>query len=260
MITTWLVVKDTKIIRTFETGSKDSVLSSLSFLGIKDYDNIINTGIDKSFKKGRDIREFDQNFNERPVEELVNENIITIPEDSKLVDNNIVKKTIIEMYVDKTKELPEKYKLEQCEVTDNTPEGYKLVYKTMEEQLTDNDITIEEYKQCKINLILNTFENNLQNGHFISTILGIDVDCRRSITKNDKQNVEGLISNMTRNSKAFINYVGYTEIKQNVTIKQLQDLAYEMEDYVLGLYEKKWLKQDEINNASTIEEVINVNW
>lgn len=125
--------------------------------------------------------------------------------------------------------------------------------------MTQNELFIK-IKLTKINEIITAFENELQNGHFISTILGIEVDCRRSITKNDKQNVEGLISNMTRNSKAFINYVGYTEIKQNVTINDLQILVAEMEDHVLGLYEKKWMKQSEIENTSTIEELNNINW
>ena len=125
--------------------------------------------------------------------------------------------------------------------------------------MTQNELFIK-IKSAKINEIISTFENELQTGHFLSTSLGIEVDCRRSSSKNDKQNVEGLISNMTRKNKTKINYVGYTEICPNVTQAQLTELVAEMEDYVLGLYEKKWVLQTQIENASTIDEVKNINW
>lgn len=260
MITTWIVIKDNKIIKSFETENKQSVINSLLFLGIGDYDNIINTNTTKTFNKGKDIREFDEFFNERPLNELAQEKIIIIPEDSKIVNNQIIKKTDIEMYIDGTKNPPEKYKLETCEITIDNPEGYKLTYKTMEEQLIDNDITIEDYKQYKTNLILSSFENEFENGHFMSASLGIEVDCRRSNSKNDKQNVEGLISNMSRKSKTPINYVGYSEIKTGITKTQLETLVAEMEDHVLGLYEKKWVLQTQIENATTIDDLNNIIW
>jgi len=125
--------------------------------------------------------------------------------------------------------------------------------------MTQNELFIK-IKSAKINEIITAFENELQTGHFMSTILGIDVDCRRSNSKNDKQNVEGLISNMSRKSKSTVDYVGYTEICPNVTQAQLTELVTEMEDHVLGLYEKKWMKQSEIKSATTIEEVKNINW
>ena len=125
--------------------------------------------------------------------------------------------------------------------------------------MTENEIFIK-IKSTKLNEITSSFENELQNGHFLSVTLGIEVDCRRSATKNDKQNVEGLISNMSRNSKATVNYVGYSEIKTNVTKTQLETLVAEMEDHVLALYEKKWMKQSEIQSATTVEQVKAIGW
>lgn len=125
--------------------------------------------------------------------------------------------------------------------------------------MTQNELLIK-IKSAKINEIISTFENELQTGHFMSMALDIEVDCRRSSSKNDKQNVEGLISNMTRKNKSTINYVGYTETCPNVTQAQLTELVTEMEDYVLALYEKKWVLQTQIENASTIEEIENINW
>jgi hypothetical protein len=119
---------------------------------------------------------------------------------------------------------------------------------------------IDVIKNIKKNEIVSSFETEFQNGHFPSTSLGIEVDCRRTMTKNDKQNVEGLISNMTRKGKSKINYVGYSEICPNVTKEMLTNLVGEMEDYVLGLYEKKWILQTQIENTSNIEEVKNIKW
>lgn len=115
-------------------------------------------------------------------------------------------------------------------------------------------------KQHAISQIKGSFKQAFENGHFISNSLGIEVDCRRNGDDNDKQNVEGLISNMTRNSKATVNYTGYSEIKTGVTKTQLEELVAEMEDHVLSLYEKKWMKQLEIQSATTIEEVKAIVW
>jgi len=103
------------------------------------------------------------------------------------------------------------------------------------------------------------FNNELRNNKFFSTTLGIDVDCRRSNTKNDKQNVEGLISYMTRNSITEINYKGYTESKIT-NIQDLQKLVYEMEDYVLGLYQKKWTLENQVDNTELPDDLFKITW
>jgi hypothetical protein len=119
---------------------------------------------------------------------------------------------------------------------------------------------LEMAKEAQAPIITGAFDKEIETGHFMSMALGIEVDCRRSDKKNDKQNVEGLISNMSRNSKSTVNYVGYSEVKTGVTKEQLETLVAEMEDHVLALYEKKWVLQTQIENASTIDEVKNINW
>lgn len=119
---------------------------------------------------------------------------------------------------------------------------------------------LEMAKAAQVITITSAFDKEIESGHFMSTTLGIEVDCRRSSTKNDKQNVEGLISNISRNSKSTVDYVGYSEIKTGVTKAQLEVLVAEMEDHVLALYEKKWIKQSEIQLATTIEQVKAITW
>jgi len=120
--------------------------------------------------------------------------------------------------------------------------------------------TFAKIKAEKTSLIVNGFANDLQKGHFMSTALGIEVDCRRDSLKNDLQNVQGLISYMTRYEAESVNYVGYSEIKQNVAKDNLITLCGEMEDYVMALYQKKWTMETILNSATTVEELEQINW
>lgn len=119
---------------------------------------------------------------------------------------------------------------------------------------------LSERKTEKKLEMINHFNRELETGWFHSDALGIDIDCRRTNTKNDLQNVQGLISNMTRKGKGTITYVGKTEIKQNVNKTQLTDLTAEMEDYALALYEKKWTLEAQVNVCTTIQELDNIKW
>jgi hypothetical protein len=145
---------------------------------------------------------------------------------------------------------------------DSIPENF-----TLKEPIKDKpckweneDWVIDEeiYKQIKKSEIINSFNNELSNGKFTSTALGIEVDCRRSNIKNDLQNVQGLISHMNRNSKSTVTYIGYSESVE-ATKSKLEILCNEMEDYVLGLYQKKWQLEQSIDTA-TMEELENIKW
>ena len=122
-----------------------------------------------------------------------------------------------------------------------------------------NPIPFEESKTLKSKEILDAFNNTVATGHFLSTVLSIEVDCRRDTTKNDLQNVQGLISYMTRNEVTEVEYIGYTSTGI-ATISQLQTLCNEMEDHVLGLYQKKWALEAQIKEATTIEQLNAIVW
>lgn len=254
MITTWIVIKDNKIIKSFETNTEEDVIKSLSFLNINDYDEIRNTQTNNSFKKNTDINEYNSNYTLKSDIERISGGWLDAPKGKKLNENKtaLIDKTIKEKIDD------EEITLSDYEIYDD---GTKQIRsKTYIELYRGNLLSFDKVQEFKTNDIVFAFELDFQNGHFLSTSLGIEVDCRRSIAKNDKQNVEGLISNMKRKNKSTINYVGYTEICPSVTIEQLEGLVAEMEDYVLGLYEKKWVLQNQITTSSTIEEIENINW
>ena len=119
---------------------------------------------------------------------------------------------------------------------------------------------ISKFREMKKQSILDGFNNELQTGHFMSTAIGIEVDCRRTTSKNDLQNVQGLLSNFNRKSKIDVPYVGYTEIATNIKAQDLEDLSHEMEDYFLSLYEKKWVLQTSVEACTTIEELNAISW
>lgn len=113
------------------------------------------------------------------------------------------------------------------------------------------------FKEQKLKEVSTKFNETLANGHFFSQSLQIDVDCRRSDTKNDLQNVQNLIKKMQVDGIQQIYYVGYTETAP-VTFQQLLQLEIEMIDFGLQLYNKKWELESQISNAQSIAELENI--
>lgn len=134
---------------------------------------------------------------------------------------------------------------------------FKYVNNVVEE--IDDNVYLENYKENKINEICLAFEDQFVTGKFLSTSLNAQVDCRRNDTKNDLQNVYSLISKMTRDNLTTISYRGVSDTIV-VTKAKLQDLAVEMEDYGLEIYNKKWNLLGQVNSATTVGEINSINW
>ena len=121
---------------------------------------------------------------------------------------------------------------------------------------TDDLSTLKPAKALSIS---QSFTSEISTGSFKSTALGIDVDCRRSDTKNDNQNVTGLLSRMGRESIDSVTYIGVSE-SCTATKSQVQALLYEMEDHVAALYAKKWALEEQIEAATNAEELSKITW
>ena len=80
---------------------------------------------------------------------------------------------------------------------------------------------MEKLSAAKLSEIANAFSEAIKNGSFVSETLGIEVDCRRNVEKNDEQNVRGLISKMAREKIAEVEYRGTTD-SAPATIEQVQ--------------------------------------
>lgn len=120
-------------------------------------------------------------------------------------------------------------------------------------------LNLTEARNQKLAEIKTAFETALQSGKFFSAALGIEVDCRRSATNNDKQNSEGLLSYMQRNSVSETQYRGYADTV-TVTPADLTSLISEMEDHVLSLYQHKWELEGFVETGTTEEELNAIVW
>lgn len=115
-------------------------------------------------------------------------------------------------------------------------------------------VKLSAAKSLKKAEISSLFDEVCIHGIYTSTVLGIIVDCRRTDTKNDYQNVVGLISSMNRNNIEHVGYVGVYDTV-NATKDQIQQLAYEMEDRAISLYNQKWGYLEELAKAKTVKEI-----
>jgi hypothetical protein len=120
-------------------------------------------------------------------------------------------------------------------------------------------IYLDSVKATRTKMIQTSFDTAMETSHFMSTALGIEIDCRRSNTKNDLQNIQSLISKMERESWTSVEYVGYTETKV-ATKANLEAMVIEMEDFGLGLYQHKWTLWNTIQAATTLAQVEAVVW
>ena len=217
-------------------------------LGIPIIDTDIIKNVPDTFegKELDDIRMWNSNWVMLSAEEIIAKGYAILTPEQKIVDHKIVNKTLQELF-DEGIYIP--------------PIGW-IVYQNTLWDLAK----LPQYKNDQIIVIDNSFNNNLSYGYFKSVTLNINVDCRRNETKNDLQNVQGLISYMTRNSIAQIDYVGYTHTSTGIsehalaTKEQLNNLSYEMEDFALPLYQRKWTLENMIKMATTIEDLLKITW
>jgi ATP-dependent DNA ligase len=121
--------------------------------------------------------------------------------------------------------------------------------------------TLETSKEQKIDEISSSFnKETFEEGKFLSTTLGIEIDCRRTLTKNDKQNVDGLIDLMTESGMTEIEFVGVSATKPKTTIVMLEKVKTEMSKFVYDQYQKKFALEKQIEQAKTIEAVEAIKW
>lgn len=109
MITTWIILKDNKILRSCEARTEAEVISTARFFNITEYDEIRNTKQNNSVTKGKDIREYDSNYNLRPEIDRIIDGLIEAPKGKKLNEakTELVDKTVKEKIDDGEIELSE---------------------------------------------------------------------------------------------------------------------------------------------------------
>jgi len=146
------------------------------------------------------------------------------------------------------------------DINGNIYTGDKADYRDTE--LTGQELNaylLLQARTSKYAEINSAFDNAMATSYFMSPALGINIDSRRSATKNDLQNIQTLLSKMERESWTSIEYVGYTETKV-ATKANIEDMIIEIEESALGLYQYKWVKWAEIQIATTIQQIEAVSW
>ena len=236
------VINNNKIKNVFD-GSPDCI-------PISDTDTIINVPYGFTCKEGDDIRCWNnKTWQLNPAEDNIKNGYVVLLPTQKIVDHKIVEKTLQEQYD------------EGIYIT----KPNWIVYNNIEYDTTNLPL----YKTEQLTMISNAFENNLKTGRFvfisstpmqintpqgIVTSTGVVIDCRRSGTKNDLQNVQGLI--LLNETVTFVG-CNFTFV---VTPEQLNEMQLQMVNYGNSLYQKKWNLENQINIAITIQQLENIKW
>jgi len=139
MITTWIILKDNKVLRSCEAHSEAEVIATAKFFGINDYEEIRNTKQNNSIMRGKDIREYDSNYILRPELDRIIDGLIEAPKGKKLNETKteLIDKTVKEKIDDGEIELSE------YEIYDEETEQVRG--KKFSELYTSKLLTLEDY-------------------------------------------------------------------------------------------------------------------
>jgi len=116
-------------------------------------------------------------------------------------------------------------------------------------------LTVDNWRKIKAVEIVKSFNKEFINRAFTSS-LGFLVDNRRSGSKFDKDNVKSLID-LGADPVQFKDADG---VIHSLTQAELQTLHTEMIQDGLGLYQKKWTLEGQVEAATTIAELEAITW
>ena len=251
----YIALKQNKIIHICETDKESSVIKSMAYLGVTEYDEIYEVGENTTFTVGNDIREYNDSGTLRPGIDRMIDEYLEIPEGMKLNENQteLIEKTLKEKIDSGEIILSEYQKYDKA--TDS------IIEKTQTELYNEGIITLDTIQDSKMEEISLAFDDELSTGSFFSNTFGFDIDLRRINTKNDLQNVDSLISDFENLEDYEKYYVGCTETADFMfTLEQLQSLKTEMIQSGRQSWIKKRLKYIQIGNCTTAEELEEINW
>ena len=112
MIERYIVLKDSKIVRVYETSQGiDGINSSLKFEKIEDHDEVrLIPDYFRSARPGMDIREWDERLALRPLADRVSDGLVVVPENYKVEGESIVPMTVEDKVAAGTMEIPKTMK------------------------------------------------------------------------------------------------------------------------------------------------------
>lgn len=123
-------------------------------------------------------------------------------------------------------------------------------YKTPDDLFADK-------KTAKLNHIKSEVDALFSEG-ICSLSLGWDIDCRRSATKNDISNMEGLVK-LSTNDADIVQIKGADAGVYEISVADLRDIIIpEMYAYGISVYQRKWAAESLVAQATTEEELDNI--
>ena len=165
---------------------------------------------------------------------------------------------VIDTEID-TSEVPEPF----IEITEDEyikPFGLYVLYYVNDGELKFVPPSIDNLKFTKkLDLSLD-YNNEFITGYFHSGVLGIDVDFRRNSTKNDLQNIDICIENMTDSGITETIFKGYQNQTAIATLDQMRAMRKELIAYGTSLFDKKSLLISQIDACTTKEQLDLIKW
>jgi len=118
-----------------------------------------------------------------------------------------------------------------------------------------SDIPLDDAKELKTSEIKHAFDKEFRDGK-VESSLGFVTDCRRSDTKNDRENLQLRID-----AGIFpINWKDAEGIDHPLTEVEAKKLSSEMGAEVLKRFEKKWSLQKSIEDATNVSQLQEIRW
>jgi hypothetical protein len=120
--------------------------------------------------------------------------------------------------------------------------------------VVDIERELVQFKKDKKAEIKSEFLNEQKTGHFTCS-LGFDIDANDEALRNINSLIDYLPDDTTE-----IQFRDYNNTFHTLTKPDLIKIKKEMITYGLSLYQKKWQLEQQIEQATTIEEVENIKW
>lgn len=128
----------------------------------------------------------------------------------------------------------------------------KLGTKPIQSYLETFQIEVE--RDYRIQYILEKFEEAFELGYVCSC--GIRMDCGRI----DLENMERLHRYLISTGQTETMIRSFDDTFHLATVEMIDQIVMELIGYGLWLYQWKWVKEEEVMRASSIEEILLVEW
>jgi hypothetical protein len=141
----------------------------------------------------------------------------------------------------------------------NPPEEATHIIDNVPVVVPPPDPTLQQVKAAKLTEIKRAFECECMAGT-IMTSLGFSMDARRSGVNNDLENMQELATYMEEVGATYAEVTDANNQTQVCLLVQVQQIAKEIRAAGLLRYQKKFTLRNQVNAATTKEEVEAITW